>query len=512
MMSSCQVTRRRLIATATLGGAVVALPDWLDSLSHAADRPKRSEFSSDTGKKMLELYKKAIIEMRDNEKKIPRYHPHHWYFQGNIHGYPSGDEVTVFDPNQTSDQAEKAKIKAYKEIALGTAAKKGVWKTCSHYGYPTHFLTWHRLYLYFFERIVEKYAGEPFALPYWRYRPDNPESWKLPKTSLAKTIDGKANPLYFAEQNKTFVEKGILTAAEVNASDAVAMKQLLPGNGRDGFSLALEITPHGDVHSAVGTVKGMGVFGFAGRDPIFWMHHANIDRIWESWRRAKPDGTSPLDTVANADADAKENWDKFDKFAFVDANAALAMASVDDAIKAAAKLGTAYDKLDDVPGEPGAPAMMSFAQADPPTTLSAKKPTPQPTQITKEDAPVKVSVAPAVAPPVALGFAAKANTRYELAIDVQAHAQPGAAYQVYIKAAKAPGSQEKVDEPVKTFNLFTHSGHGGDHIAATWRADITKLVQDKRVDPTKPVELTIRARYADPAVPVEVKAVQIRAR
>ena len=137
-------------------------------------------------------------------------------------------------------------------------------------------------------------------------------------------------------------------------------------------------------------------------NPIFWMHHANIDRIWESWRRANQTGLLPLDTVANADADAKENWDKFDKFAFVDANAALAMASVDDAIKAAAKLGTAYDKLDDVPGEPGAPAMMSFAQADPPTTLSAKKPTPQPTQITKEDAPVKVSVAPAVAPPVAL--------------------------------------------------------------------------------------------------------------
>jgi len=148
---------------------------------------------------------------------------------------------------------------------------------------------------------------------------------------LLKRSTERQIALYFAEQNKTFVEKGILTAAEVNASDAVAMKQLLPGNGRDGFSLALEITPHGDVHSAVGTVKGMGVFGFAGRDPIFWMHHANIDRIWESWRRAKPDGTSPLDTVANADADAKENWDKFDKFAFVDANAALVMASVDDA-------------------------------------------------------------------------------------------------------------------------------------------------------------------------------------
>jgi tyrosinase len=297
----------------------------------------------------------------------------------------------------------------------------------------------------------------------------------------------------------------------VDASDAVAMKQLLPGNNRDGFSFVLEDTPHGSIHSAVGTNKGMGVFEYAGRDPVFWLHHANIDRIWESWRRAKPDGTSPLDAVDNADPDAKENWDKFNRFAFVDANGTLVMTSIEDAIKASVKLGTTYDKLDDVPGEPGAPAMMAFAQAEP-TTLSAQKAAPQPTKITKEDVPVKISVAPAVAPPVALGFAAKANTRYELAIDVQAPAQPGASYQVYIKAAKAPGSQEKVDEPVKTFNLFAHSGHGGDHIAATWRADITKLVQDKRVDPTKPVELTIRARYANPAVPVEIKAVQIRAR
>ena len=126
MMSSCQVTHRETrFCNRHSRRAVVALPDWLDSLSHAADRPKRSEFSSDTGKKMLELYKKAIIEMRDNEKKKhSRYHPHHWYFQGNIHGYPLGDEVPVFDPNQTSNQAEKAKIKAYKEIALGTAQRR----------------------------------------------------------------------------------------------------------------------------------------------------------------------------------------------------------------------------------------------------------------------------------------------------------------------------------------------------------------------------------------------------
>ena len=69
-----------------------------------------------TSKKMLELYKKAIIEMRDNEKKIPRYHPHHWYFQGNIHGYPSGDEVTVFDPNQNPTKRKRPRSRHTRKL------------------------------------------------------------------------------------------------------------------------------------------------------------------------------------------------------------------------------------------------------------------------------------------------------------------------------------------------------------------------------------------------------------
>jgi hypothetical protein len=29
----------------------------------------------------------------------------------------------------------------------------------------------------------------------------------------------------------------------------------------------------------------MGSFNTAGQDPIFWLHHCNIDRLWESWNR-----------------------------------------------------------------------------------------------------------------------------------------------------------------------------------------------------------------------------------
>ena len=29
-------------------------------------------------------------------------------------------------------------------------------------------------------------------------------------------------------------------------------------------------------------------------DPIFWMHHAEVDRIWQVWRKANPTVAPPL--------------------------------------------------------------------------------------------------------------------------------------------------------------------------------------------------------------------------
>jgi tyrosinase len=52
----------------------------------------------------------------------------------------------------------------------------------------------------------------------------------------------------------------------------------------NGFSPSLEGTPHNVVHTSVGGGSGwMSAFETAARDPIFWLHHAQIDRLWESW-------------------------------------------------------------------------------------------------------------------------------------------------------------------------------------------------------------------------------------
>lgn len=39
----------------------------------------------------------------------------------------------------------------------------------------------------------------------------------------------------------------------------------------------------------------MSRFETAGLDPVFWLHHANIDRLWEVWLRQGGGRTNPTD-------------------------------------------------------------------------------------------------------------------------------------------------------------------------------------------------------------------------
>jgi polyphenol oxidase len=62
------------------------------------------------------------------------------------------------------------------------------------------------------------------------------------------------------------------------------------GNREKPGAGTVEIYPHNTMHGWTGDMsrpnhEDMGVYYTAGRDPIFYPHHANIDRLWEAWRR-----------------------------------------------------------------------------------------------------------------------------------------------------------------------------------------------------------------------------------
>jgi tyrosinase len=63
----------------------------------------------------------------------------------------------------------------------------------------------------------------------------------------------------------------------------------------DGFNGGLDNSPHGAVHVRVG--GDMHDVPTAARDPIFWLHHANVDRLWNRWLAQGGSRQNPTDGV-----------------------------------------------------------------------------------------------------------------------------------------------------------------------------------------------------------------------
>lgn len=192
---------------------------------------------------------------------------------------------------------------------------------CQHASW--YFLPWHRMYLYRFEQIVRSHmpasVGAKWALPYWNYTQVAAHR-VLPPAFREKTLpDGKPNPLFVTQRSTSDpnINGGdALPSAGVRTAAALAepvYTRPTPGttsgfggsktgfsHSGSGFPGPLEQTPHGDVHVLVGGPGGfMSAFNTAALDPIFWLHHCNLDRLWERWLRAAagghPPGKNPTD-------------------------------------------------------------------------------------------------------------------------------------------------------------------------------------------------------------------------
>jgi tyrosinase len=194
------------------------------------------------------------------------------------------------------------------------------WNSCQHASW--FFLPWHRIYLHHFETIVRTTVlrlGGPsdWALPFWNYNPSDPETLALPPAFRARDVPiglpfpvtGRANPLFVAERVPAINGGARLNPVDVEvsgwtswfATDSTVVPSF--GGPRTGWTHMgpafgqLETEPHGLIHMRVGGSSPPGymtLFETAGLDPIFWLHHANIDRLWEVWRGA-PGHQNPPD-------------------------------------------------------------------------------------------------------------------------------------------------------------------------------------------------------------------------
>ncbi|XP_020150179.1 polyphenol oxidase I, chloroplastic [Aegilops tauschii subsp. strangulata] len=250
------------------------------------------------------------------------------------------------------------------------------------------FAPWHRMYIYFFERIIGELIGDTtFALPYWNW--DAPDGMMLPPI-----FNNASSPLYDANRDQAHVtavmdlNKGPGADNELPlCSDDACVKEnnlsviyrqmavdtalQFHGNkfcagGTPGSPGSLENAAHTAVHIWVG--GDMGVLGTAGRDPVFYSHHANVDRMWHLWTT----------TLGNQDFVGAGTGDWRDtSFVFYDEKRRPVRISVRDVLDAG-RLGYTYEEREtlewldkrpkpatgiDRPAGPSVPAALSFPVA-----------------------------------------------------------------------------------------------------------------------------------------------------
>ena len=177
----------------------------------------------------------------------------------------------------------------------------GVWNMCQHQSW--YFLPWHRMYILWFERIVRdivRTQGGPsdWALPYWNWQANRALPPAFREEKLPASAGGRGNPLFI--EDRILVNNGIRLAPDVVLSaGAEAAVSFFGRAGQHPFGFGggvidrpshfgaratgeLERQPHNNVHRTIGGT--MGTAGSPG-DPIFWLHHAQIDRLWGRWLR-----------------------------------------------------------------------------------------------------------------------------------------------------------------------------------------------------------------------------------
>ena len=210
----------------------------------------------------LESYALAVKNMKPLNADDPR----SWSYQANIHGtfLPQGQWLDLF-------------------------------YTCEHH--TDFFWPWHRMYLYWFEQIIRDQSGNPdFALPYWDYSDPTkqflPEPFRDPDNSLY--VSRRSTDANFRDESSSPIHDPMFNYCNGLAQSIFGLSP------NPGASERLESDVHDPIHGWVGggTVMEPGLMsqvGTAAQDPVFYLHHANLDRLWESWKAITIDGASHTD-------------------------------------------------------------------------------------------------------------------------------------------------------------------------------------------------------------------------
>jgi tyrosinase len=410
------------------------------------------------------------------------------------------------DPADPTSLRFQANIHGTGDPDPGTA-EHPLFNRCQHGSF--FFLSWHRMYLYFFERILRAASGDPsLALPYWDYsnaaQGAVPAPYRLP-------ADPVANPLFVAARADAYNQGSSLSASDVTYSSAFQYYnffspansnlsfggQLLPAPAPFDTELygQLEAQPHNTVHTQIGGSQGwMSSHQTAARDPVFFLHHANIDRLWKRWLDQGGGRSNPTDNTAWMTA----------PFTFFDESGQQTTMSGADILDTVNQLGYQYD--DDPPPVGTVPYSIVLRMHEAVEMQVAKAAMGEPRSLATQGG-VEIGVSGSVVlelDPAAkdiFASVAQNEVKHRIALRlelVEGLPNPGVTYDIYLNPpVLAPGHQSKYY--IATLGVFGMSGEkrmsgmarpqSGGTPKAVFGFDVTACVRalqsEDRWDPEK---------------------------
>jgi tyrosinase len=428
---------------------------------------------------ILEWYARAVREL--STRKIGQRTS--WAYLGAIHGldvagWVQAGIVSAGDP--LPSQSERGRL----------------WNQCQHNSW--FFLPWHRGYLAAFEAIVAKAVqdlGGPndWALPYWNYLDaTEPLVRDIPKAFTDPTMpDGSPNAL--AKPHRAAIKLGPTPwfPRDIDLS-AMAEKHFTAASGALGFgggatrfnhlggpaaTGAMEGNPHNRVHVMIGGVGANAGYmsdpDYAALDPIFWLHHCNVDRLWAAWM-AKPGSNQENGAQFMAGPAPRQ-------FEMPDALGNLAVFTPAQLLPGG-PLEPTYDTLAVGTG------VAVVAQGGQGMPAGVSPPPPDAVPMGANDAPVSVSTSSTTLvqlAPAETIVAAPAPQRVLLNLENVRGTAPSGVLNVYLSLPASLGLPASVPEVVDTVSLFglgkasrEDGEHGGNGL--TVALDITDLVRSLR--------------------------------
>lgn len=267
-----------------------------------AQKPTRlswQEFAKDP--KRVQSFRNAVATMksRSTADRFSATYRTSWEYWANMHGYfgiqsPRGTLAKWREDNQLTNPKYDPYFVGVHDQNPPDDIAKAVWGQCQHG--TDFFFPWHRLYLHYFELVLQDAANDPsLRLPYWDYT--DPANLGMPAEFTTPTYTNAAgqtvdNPLFEPRRAPGWAAPGTnkLVDADMNIDLTLDYPVFLNrpnslGKMIPGYQRRIEVKPHGDVHCSVIGCRAtvMGAVPYSANDPIFYVHHANIDRMWDCW-------------------------------------------------------------------------------------------------------------------------------------------------------------------------------------------------------------------------------------